>query len=77
VHVSYRFAGVIPIAREYWMLDHGDGWFIQATPDMKMINIYTRDPRPSADQVVQLTERTRALGYDPGKLEFPPLQAAK
>jgi apolipoprotein D and lipocalin family protein len=77
VHVSYRFAGLIPIAREYWMLDHGDGWFIQATPDMKMINIYTRDPRPTPDEVVQLTERTRALGYDPGKLEFPPLQAAK
>ena len=77
VHVSYRLFGAIPIAREYWMLDHGDGWFIQATPDMKMINIYTRDPRPSPDQVVQLTERTRALGYDPGKLEFPPRQAAK
>jgi apolipoprotein D and lipocalin family protein len=77
VHVSYRLFGVVPVAREYWMLDHGDGWFIQATPDMKMINIYTRDPRPTPDQVVQLTERTRALGYDPGKLEFPPLQAAK
>jgi lipocalin len=44
---------------------------------MKMINIYTRDPRPSADQVVELTQRTKALGYDPGKLEFPPLQAAR
>jgi apolipoprotein D and lipocalin family protein len=77
VHVSYRLFGAIPIAREYWMLDHGDGWFIQATPDMKMINIYTREPRPSPDQVVELTQRTKALGYDPGKLEFPPLEPAK
>ena len=77
VHVSYRLFGFVPVARDYWMLDHGEGWFIQATPDMKMINIYTRDPRPTPDQVVELTQRTKALGYDPGKLEFPPLQLAK
>lgn len=76
VHVSYRLFGAIPIGREYWMLDHGEGWFIQATPAMDMINIYTRDPRPPADEVISLTERVKALGYDPGKLEFPPLQPA-
>jgi lipocalin len=32
VHVSYRLFGAIPIAREYWMLDHGEGWFIQRRP---------------------------------------------
>jgi apolipoprotein D and lipocalin family protein len=74
VHVSYRFAGLIPIARDYWMLDHGDGWFIQATPDMKMVNLYTRDPRPSPALVTELTSRIRALGYSTGDLEFPPLQ---
>jgi apolipoprotein D and lipocalin family protein len=73
VHVSYRLFGLVPIAREYWMLDHADGWFIQATPAMDMINIYTRDPRPSAALIAELTARTRALGYDPAKLEFPPL----
>ncbi len=73
VHVSYRLFGAIPIAREYWMLDHGDGWFIQATPAMDMINIYTRDPRPSPDLVDKLKARTQALGYDVGKLEFPDL----
>jgi len=77
VHVSYRLFGAIPIAREYWMLDHGDGWFIQATPDMKMINIYTRDPRPSPALTAELTARTKALGYDTAKLEFPELQPAK
>ena len=76
VHVSYRLFGVVPIAREYWMLDHGDGWFIMATPDMAMINLYTRDPRPPAALVAEMTARTRALGYDVGKLEFPALAAA-
>jgi apolipoprotein D and lipocalin family protein len=77
VHVSYRLFGLLPVARDYWMLDHGDGWFIQATPDMKMINIYTRDPRPSSDKVLELTEHTKVLGYDVGRLEFPPLSPAK
>jgi len=76
VHVSYRLFGAIPIGREYWMLDHGEGWFIQATPAMDMINIYTRDPRPSAELIAELTARTKALGYDVGKLEFPALQPA-
>jgi len=73
VHVSYRLFGVVPIARDYWMLDHGEGWFIQATPDMQMINIYTRDPRPAPELVAELTARTKALGYDTTKLEFPAL----
>ena len=73
VHVSYRLFGLVPIAREYWMLDHGDGWFIQATPDMSMVNLYTRAARPSAALIAELTARTKALGYDPGKLEFPEL----
>jgi apolipoprotein D and lipocalin family protein len=75
VHVSYRLFGVVPIAREYWMLDHGDGWFIQATPAMDMINLYTRDAHPSAALIAEMTARTKALGYDPAKLEFPALAA--
>ena len=73
IHVSYRLFGVIPVARDYWMLDHGDGWFVQATPAMDMINIYTRDPRPSPEVVAELTARTKAFGYDVSKLEFPPV----
>lgn len=71
VHVNYRLFGFLPVGRTYWLLDHGDGWFIMATPDLKLVNIYTRDPRPDADTLVQLIARTRALGYDAGKLEFP------
>jgi apolipoprotein D and lipocalin family protein len=77
VHVSYRLFGFVPIGREYWMLDHAEGWFIQATPDMKMINIYTRDAHPSAALVDDLKARTKALGYDTAKLEFPELASAK
>ena len=77
VHVSYRLFGVVPIARDYWMLDHGDGWFIQATPDMKMINIYTRSPHPAPELVAELTAKTKAMGYDTTKLEFPALSDDK
>jgi len=71
VHVSYRLFGFVPVGRTYWLLDHGEGWFIMATPDLQLVNIYTRDPQPHADTLVQLIARTRALGYDASKLEFP------
>ena len=76
VHVSYRLFGFVPVGRDYWMLDHGEGWFIQATPDMKMINLYTREAHPSAARIADLTARTKALGYDTSKLEFPELAPA-
>jgi apolipoprotein D and lipocalin family protein len=71
VQVSYRLFGFVPIARTYWILDHGDGWFIQADPTLAHINIYTRDPRPPAAQVAELTAKVKSFGYDPAKLEFP------
>lgn len=71
IRVDYRLFGFVPVPRTYWILDHGDGWFIQADPKLKHINIYTRQPRPSAAQVAELTARAKALGYDPAKLEFP------
>lgn len=70
VRVNYRLFGFVPVARTYWMLDHGDGWFIMSTPDLKLVNLYTREPRPSQTRVDELTARTRALGYT-GELEFP------
>lgn len=71
VHVRYRLFGFIPVSRTYWLLDHGDGWFIMATADFKLVNLYTRAPRPSPRLVEEMTERTRALGYDVRRLEFP------
>lgn len=71
VHVNYRLFGFVPVGRTYWLLDHGDGWFIMATSDFKLVNLYTRAPQPSPSLVELLTDRTRALGYDVRRLEFP------
>jgi apolipoprotein D and lipocalin family protein len=71
VHVTYHvFFGLIPINREYWMLDHTDGWFLMATPDLKMVNLYTRDPRPAPELVERMTKQIKEMGYA-GELEFP------
>jgi len=73
LHVSYRFFGLIPVDRDYWVLDHADDytWFISADPSFENLWIYTRDPHVDAAQRAQLVERARAMGYDVSKLEFP------
>ena len=71
VHVTYHvFLGLIPINRDYWMLDHTDAWFIEATPDMSFVDLYTRSPHPAPALVDQMTSQIRAMGYT-GKLESP------
>jgi apolipoprotein D and lipocalin family protein len=71
VHVTYHILlGLIPVNREYWMLDHTDGWFLMATPDLKMVNLYTRNPRPAPELVERMTKEIRDKGYT-GELEFP------
>lgn len=72
VHVNYRLFGFLPVGREYWMVDHAEGWFLMSTPDMKMVNIYTRDAHPSPDLVAKLTADVKGWGYT-GALEFPEL----
>jgi apolipoprotein D and lipocalin family protein len=71
IRVDYRLFGVFPVKRVYWIVDHGDDWFIQSTPDLTMVNIYTRDPRPSPARLVELNARLKATGYDMSKLEYP------
>jgi len=35
VYATYHaMFGLVPIHREYWVLDHGEGWAITASPDM-------------------------------------------
>jgi apolipoprotein D and lipocalin family protein len=76
VHVTYHIIlGLIPINREYWMLNHTDTWFLMATPDLKMVNLYTRDSRPAPALVEQMTKEIKNLGYT-GELEFPALSTA-
>jgi len=70
IHITYQLFGLIPIGRTYWILDHAEGWFIQADPSFTHVNIYTRDPRPPQALVDQLTAEVKRLGYT-GVLEFP------
>lgn len=71
VRVSYRLFGFVPIARTYWMLDHGPDWFIMSDPELKNINVYTREARPTPEKVAMLNARVTSFGYDVGKLEYP------
>lgn len=73
LHVTYRFLGFIPVARDYWVLDHDEdyGWFISADPRFHDLWIYTRATRPDPALTARLVERAKALGYDVSKLEFP------
>lgn len=73
LHVSYLFFGLIPIERDYWVLDHADDytWFISSDPSFENLWIYTRDPHLDPGLRAQLVDRARALGYDVSKLEFP------
>jgi apolipoprotein D and lipocalin family protein len=73
LQVNYRFAGLIPIRRDYWVLKLADdyGWFISADPTFHDLWIYTRNPQPSRAQIDTLIADARALGYDTTLLEFP------
>lgn len=71
VRVAYRLFGFVPVARTYWMLDHGDDWFIMSDPALENVNVYTREPRPTPEKLSMLNARVTSLGYDTGKLEYP------
>ncbi len=73
LHVAYKFMGVIPVGRDYWILDHADdySWFISADPAFKNLWIYARNPRIARSELDGLVARAKALGYDTSKLEFP------
>ena len=73
LRVYYRLYGVIPIQRDYWVLDHADdySWFISADPTFLDLFIYTRNPAVPPAELRHLVNRAKALGYDVSKLEFP------
>ena len=71
VVVYYTIFGTIPIQRTYWMLDHGDDWFIEASPSFENISIFTRAQRPGAAQIAALAAHAEALGYNGKSLEYP------
>jgi apolipoprotein D and lipocalin family protein len=73
VDVHYKVFWLFTITRTYWIVERADdySWYIASDPELENINAYTRDPRPSKTMVDMLTERTKALGYDVAKLEYP------
>jgi apolipoprotein D and lipocalin family protein len=69
LRVRYPFL----ITFEYWVLYQAPdrSWFISADPGMKNLWIYSRSV-PSKKKLAVMVRKARALGYDTGKLEFPP-----
>jgi apolipoprotein D and lipocalin family protein len=70
-HTDYKVLGLFTVGRDYWVLDHGEDWFIVATPSFKDLSIFTRNPQVSMARRDELVARAKALGYDASKLEFP------
>jgi apolipoprotein D and lipocalin family protein len=73
LHVSYRLFALIPVPRDYWVLERADdySWFISADPRFHDLWIYTRAANPTEAEIAALVARAKALGYDTGLLEFP------
>jgi apolipoprotein D and lipocalin family protein len=77
VHATYHaMFGLVPISRDYWILDHTDSWAIMATPDLTDVSLYTRDPRPAPALMERMTQEIKDMGYT-GQLEFPIQSAPK
>ena len=73
LRVTYTVFGVVPIVRDYWVLDRAAdySWFISGDPTFKDLYIFTRNPQIGAAERRHLVKRAGELGYDVSKLEFP------
>lgn len=73
LRVTYTVFGIVPIVRDYWVLDRAAdySWFISGDPDFKDLYIFTRNPQIGAAERRRLVKRAAELGYDVSKLEFP------
>ncbi len=49
LRVTYTVFGVVPVVRDYWILDRANdySWFISADPTFKDLYIFVRDPKMS------------------------------
>ena len=61
-----------PFWADYWVLDRADdySWAIVGEPSGKYLWILSRDATPGEAAVSALVARTRALGYDTGRLHM-------
>ncbi|MCX7304733.1 MAG: lipocalin family protein [Hyphomicrobiales bacterium] len=69
LRVRYPFL----ITFDYWVLytSPDKSWFISADPKLKHLWIYSRTV-PSRKALSIMVRKAQTLGYDVGKLEFPP-----
>jgi apolipoprotein D and lipocalin family protein len=65
------FGGLV--SQEYWVLEHRpeQGWLILSTANGKYLWLMSQRPTLAAPVRAQAIARIRALGFDPGRLEFP------
>jgi apolipoprotein D and lipocalin family protein len=70
------FGGVVK--QEYWVLDHADDyrWALVGTPGGNFIWVLARKPSLSSAERAEVIGRVRALGYNPGKLQYAGLTVA-
>ncbi|PZN93852.1 MAG: lipocalin [Hyphomicrobiales bacterium] len=73
LRVTYTVFGLVPVVRDYWILDRAAdySWFISADPTLKDLYIFTRNPQIGSAARNRLVKRASELGYDVSKLEFP------
>ena len=69
--ITYEGKGPFKARSEYWVLDHGQNWFIASNPSLTQASIFTRASRPDQRTKDLLAGRLKALGYDIRKLEWP------
>jgi apolipoprotein D and lipocalin family protein len=63
--------GPFKARNEYWVLDHGQNWFIAANPSFTRASIFSRASQPGQQTKDLLAGRLKSLGYDITKLEWP------
>ena len=70
-HMSF-FGGLI--TQDYQVLDRqpAEGWLILSTCDGKYLWLMAQRPTLPAPAKAEAVARIRQLGFDPGRLEFPP-----
>lgn len=69
--ITYEGKGPFKARSEYWVLDHGQNWFIASNPSFTRVSIFTRASRPGQQTKDLLANRLKSLGYDITKLEWP------
>jgi apolipoprotein D and lipocalin family protein len=73
VNAKFRLTFFLLLSRDYWVLDHAPdySWAIVGDPTGKYVWLFSRRPILAPATKTALIARTKALGYDVDKLEFP------